>query len=126
MKLLFFPLFAFSLIEYKYVGKERENFWCVKAAGTIIGLLLIPILYYTYTGVFGVNADWFNIVIFFIAAGAAYYIENLFFKNGAGCCKSPQIAFAGLCLIAVLFIVLTFVQPEIPLFQDPTTGEYGI
>ena len=126
MKLLFFPLFAFSLIEYKYIGKERESFWCVKAAGTIIGLLLIPILYYTYTGVFGVNADWFNIVIFFIAAGAAYYIENLLFENGAGCCKAPQIAFAALCLIAVLFAVLTFVQPEIPLFQDPTTGEYGI
>lgn len=126
MKLLFFPMFVFSLIEYKYVDKERENFWCVKATGIITGLLLIPIIYYTYTGVLGVNADWFNIIIFFIAAGAAYYLENLLFKNYAGYCKSPQTAFWSLCLIAVLFVVFTFIQPEIPLFKDPTTGKYGI
>ncbi len=126
MKLLFFPMLVFSLIEYKYIGKECENFWCVKAVGTTIGLLLIPVLYYTYTGIFGINADWFNITIFFIAAGMAYYLENLLFKNHAGCCKSPRIAFVALCLIAVLFAATTFVQPEIPIFQDPSTGEYGI
>ena len=126
MKLLFFPMFVFSLIEYKYAGKERENFWCVKAMGTIIGLLLIPILYYTYTGILGINADWFNIAIFFIAAGTAYYLENMLFKNEIGYCKSPQIAFWSLCFIAVLFVVLTFVQPKIPIFQDHTTGNYGI
>ncbi len=126
MKLLFFPMFVFLLFEYKHVRKEHENFWHVKTAGIIIGLILIPVLYYTYTGIFGVNTDWFNIIIFFIAAGAAYYLENLLFKNEIGYCKSPQIAFAALCLIAVLFVVMTFVQPKIPLFRDPTTGTYGI
>lgn len=126
MKLLFFPMFIFSLLEYKFIGKEYKNFWCAKLAGTIMGLLLIPMIYYTYTGVFGVNADWFNIVIFFIAAGTAYYLENLLLKNRINLCKSSLIAFVVLCLIAVLFIVMTFVQPPIPLFQDMTTGNYGV
>lgn len=126
MKLLFFPMFVFALLEYKVIGKNYENFWCAKLIGTITGLLLIPIIYYTYTGVLGVNADWFNIVIFFIAAGTAYYLENILLKNKLDFCKSPLIVFVILCLIAVLFVVMTFVQPKIPLFQDMTTGNYCI
>lgn len=126
MKLLFFPLFVFTLIEYKYISKNYENFWCAKLIGTTAGLILIPVLYYTYTGVFGVNADWINIVIFFIAAGTAYYIENYILKSGINICRSSFVSFAVLCLFAVIFIVATFVQPKIPLFQDMTTGNYGI
>ena len=126
MKLLFFPMFIFSLIEYKVWGKEYEKFWCVKLAGAVTGLLIIPALYYTYTGVFGVNADWFNIAIFFIAAGAAYHIETVLFKKMNIFCKSQTTAFAVLCIIGLMFIVFTFVQPKIPLFTDPVTGTYGM
>lgn len=126
MKLLFFPMFVFALVEYKFIGKKYGNFWCAKLAGIITGLLLIPIIYYTYTGVLGINADWFNIVIFFIAAGVAYYLENLLVRNKLGFCKSSCVAFVILCFIAVLFVVMTFIQPKIPLFQDMTTGNYGI
>lgn len=126
MKLLFFPMFVFALVEYKYIGKDYENFWCTKLAGVLTGLLLIPILFYTYSGVLGVTVDWFNIVIFFIAAGAAYYLETLLFKNQTILCKTPLVAFALLCLIALLFVIFTFVQPKIPLFMDMSTGNYGI
>lgn len=126
MKLLFFPMFIFALIEYRILGEDYENFWCAKLAGTAVGLLLIPMIYYTYTGAFGVSADWFNIVIFFIAAGVAYYLEYQLLKREINFCKSSFTAFLILCLIALLFIVLTFVQPKIPLFQYPTTVSYGI
>ena len=126
MKLLFFPMFVFALVEYKYIGKDYENFWCTKLAGVLTGLLLIPILFYTYSGVLGVTVDWFNIAIFFIAAGAAYYLETLLFKNQTILCKTPLVAFTLLCLIALLFVVFTFVQPKIPLFIDMSTGKYGI
>ena len=41
-------------------------------------------------------------------------------------CKHPRLAFAAICLLAALFIVFTFLPPQIPLFQDPLTGTYGI
>lgn len=126
MKLLFFPTFAFAAIEYTYIGKDYENFWCAKLTGALSGLLLIPVLFYTYTGALGVIADWFNVVIFFIAAGTSYYVETLLLKNRAEIFKTPCIAFIILCMIALLFVILTFVQPEIPLFMDMSTGNYGI
>lgn len=125
IKLLFVPMFIFSLIEYKFLGKDYENFWCVKLIGITVGMLTIPLLFYTYTGTLGVTADWFNIVIFFIAAAAGYYPETKLLKNEFTCnFKIPS--FIILCVIALAFIVLTFVQPKIPLFQDPTNGIYGI
>ena len=126
MKLLFFPMFLYALIEYKYIGKDFGNFWCAELIGTLTGLFLIPIIFYTYSGILGTTADWFNIAIFFIAAGAAYYLEYLLMKNEIDLCKSPNVPFAALCLTAVLFVVLTFVQPKIPLFRDMMTGQYGI
>lgn len=121
MKLLFVPMFVFALAENRVIGEKYENFWCAKLVGTAAGLLLIPMLYYTYTGALGVSADWFNIVIFFLSAALAYFIEAISLKRKISFCKSPLTAFAVLCLIALTFIILTFIQPEIPLFQDPST-----
>lgn len=126
MKLLFFPMFVFALIEYRFIGKSCKSFWCVKLAGTSVGLLLIPMLYYAYIGAFGVNKDWFNIAIFFIAAGAVYCLEALLLKRKKPACKFQISALIILCLIGLSFMTYTFDQPKIPLFQDPTTGIYGI
>lgn len=126
MKLLFFSMFIFSLIEYKYIGKKIKNFWCVKLAGTLIGLLMIPIIYYTYSGVFGVNIDWINILIYYVSSGTAYCLEYQFIDKQIGFIKFNLIYFIILCFIAVMFIVFTFIQPQIPLFKDMTTGNYGL
>ena len=39
------------------------------------GLILIPVLYYTYTGIFGKSVDWFNIAVFFITTAVSYFVE---------------------------------------------------
>lgn len=125
MKLIFFPMFLFALIENHYIGKEYKQFWCIKLAGILLGLMLIPVIYYTYSGILGVSADWFNITIFFIAAGAAFLFETMRFKQERACRVPAQIAFILICLIGAVFIVLTFFPPQIPFFQDPLTGSYG-
>ena len=76
MKLLFFPMFVFALIESRYIGMEHKNFWCVKLIGIVLGVGLIPVLYYTIRGVFGIIPDWVNIAIFFLTAAYSYLIET--------------------------------------------------
>ena len=125
MKLLFFPMFIFALIQSRFF-KTYENFWCVKLAGIVTGLVLIPVLFYTYNGVFGKSPDWVNIAIFFIAAALSFISEARLFKKDRMHCKSPWISVTLICIIAILFVVFTFATPQIPLFQDPLTGTYGI
>lgn len=125
MKLLYYPMLLFALIEYRAWGREYSNFWCVKLAGLLVGLILIPVLYYTYTGALGVEADWFNIAIFFLTAGVSFYLETWLFQKGWNCRLHPVAAFALICLVGAVFTVFTFRPPQIPLFQDPLTGSYG-
>lgn len=124
MKLLYYPMILFAVMEYVFWGREHGSFWCVKLIGILFGLTLIPVLYYTYTGVLGISAAWFNITIFFLAAGAAFWLETKLFEKDVTCLESKP-AFAVICLIAVAFTVLTFSPPRIPFFQDPITGSYG-
>lgn len=122
LKLLFYPMVAVAVIEYFFWGKEVESFWCIKLIGILIGLVLIPVVYYTYTGALGVKADWFNITIFFLAAGVVYWAETKLFQGELTCPFGSKLAFVLICLICVAFTVL---PPHVPLFQDPMTGTYG-
>jgi len=75
---------------------------------------------------FGISADWFNVTIFFLAAGAAYYLEYRLENSGCTCRISSGMWFAVLLLIAAAFTAATFRPPRIPLFRDPLTGSFGI
>lgn len=125
MKLLFFPMFLFAVIQSRDFKKYR-NFWYIKLIGIAVGLILIPVLFYTFNGVFGQSPDWINIVIFFVSAALVYLLEYYLFKTNRITCRFPQAAFVAICLIGASFIVFTFLTPEIPLFLDPLTGTYGI
>ena len=124
MKILFFPMLFFTLIQYFFFRYEYVNFWCVKFNGCLIGLILIPVLFYTYNGAIGKSPDWVNIAIFFVAAGACYAYEYKCFKNQT-ICKRALFAFIGLIAVAALFILFSYLPPKIPLFKDPISGLYG-
>ncbi len=125
MKLLFWPMFLFAIVQ-RFFFKERKDFWCIKCRSILLGLALIPVLFYTYNGAIGRSPDWINIAIFFISAAAAYLYETKQFKSETAPCRSPKLAIGVLGVIAVLFVVFTFATPEIGIFEDPLTGRYGV
>ena len=125
MKLLFWPMLLFAIVQQFFFG-DRPDFWCVKLRGILLGLVLIPVLFYTYNGVIGRSPDWLNIVIFFVSAAAAYLCETQLYNKGKLRCKSPKGAIVILSVIALLFVVFTFATPEIGIFKDPLTNTYGI
>ena len=125
MKLLFVPLFLFAIFESRYFKYDFKCFWCIKLKGTLLGLILIPTLYYTYTGILGKSADWFNITIFFIATAAVFASETKMFLSKKPCRISEKAAISIFVIIGVLFVIFTFYPPQIPLFEDPRTTLYG-
>ena len=125
MKLLFWPMFIYSIVQ-SFFFKDRKDFWCIKLRGILLGLILIPIIFYTYNGVIGRSPDWINIAIFFISAAIAYIYETRLFNGENVSCVSTGFAFSALFVLALLFVVFTFKTPEIGIFRDPLTGTYGI
>ena len=125
MTLLFYPMVVFGLVEYRFWGKECPAFWRIKLLGILIGLVRIPVVYYTSTGILGMSADWFNITIFFIAAGVSYLLEAKLFQHPLACNHPAKYAIFLLCLISLTFTVFTFRPPHIPFFRDPINSTYG-
>ena len=125
MKLLFWPMFVYAIVQSFYF-KDIIGFWCVKLKGTLCGLILIPIFFYTYNGVIGKSPDWLNITIFFLSAAVAYIYETRLFNDNKACCRSSKSGLVILFLIALSFVVFTFATPQIGIFKDPLTGTFGI
>ena len=124
MKLLFWPMLLYAVVQ-SFFFKDYGNFWCVKLRGAILGIGLIPVLFYTYNGAFGKSPDWLNIAIFFISGAIAYSYEKRSLKEGDSSCSAPA-AITALGIIAILFALFTFLTPNLPLFIDPVSGSYGI
>ena len=125
MKLLFWPTFIFAIVQ-SFFFKDRIDFWYIKLRGILLGIIMIPVIFYTYNGVIGHSPDWINIAIFFVSAAIAYIYETRQFNNKTTVCRSQKIPFVILCVLAILFVVFTFVTPEIGVFKDPLTSTYGI
>jgi hypothetical protein len=112
--------------ELKRLGIATRRVADTGIEGTLTGLLLIPVLFYTYNGALGKSPDWINISIFYVAAAAAFLLEWRLFQTKMATWAHSWIAFAGLLVIGILFVLFTFHAPQLPLFCDPESGQYGI
>ncbi len=132
LKLLFFPMLFYSVWEY-LIRKPGPAFLSSRTCGILSGLAAIVFFFYTYTGIFGTDVFWADILIFLAADILAFLISFFSEKRKNSCpdpadgCRSASLLCVSLLLLlTLLFFLLTFFPPAIPLFQDPQTGGYGI
>ncbi len=129
LKLLFFPILFFGILEYFSYGKNTPGFIPIKTVSILLGMALIVVLFYTYTGILGFNLAPIDISLFVIGILSAYWFsaKQLAQPPSWALSSAANALFAGILLLLLLFfIVFTFSPPEIGLFLDPVTGNYGL
>ena len=127
MKLLFIPFLVFTVVEFIVFSEAFRNFFAVKAASILLGLVSIPALFYTLTGMFGKLPDWVNITIFFLADALLYFVSYRLLTDGALRGGAMQlIGFVLLWALLFTFVWFTYRPPPLPLFLDPVSGCYGL
>ena len=127
MKLLFIPFLVFTVVEFIVFSEAFRNFFAVKAASILLGLVSIPALFYTLTGMFGKLPDWVNITIFFLADALLYFVSYRLLTDGALRGGAMQlIGFLLLWALLFTFVWFTYHPPHLPLFLDPVSGCYGL
>ena len=127
MKLLFFPILLFTMVQLWVMGGNYPNLLAVRAVSTLVGLALIPCLFYTYSGALGYYIHWVNIGIFALAALGAFLLD--FRLLGRGQLNGAWMQVAGLVFLwglAFLFVWSTVYPPRLARWQDPVTGQFGI
>ena len=73
MKLVFFPMLLFSLFAN---SKLKSIYPCITSSllfGILIGTFLIPIFFYTYTGILGYNVFILDLTTFILAVICAFF-----------------------------------------------------
>ena len=127
MKLLFIPFLVFTVVEFIVFSEAFRNFFAVKAASILLGLLAIPVFFYTLWGIFGKLPDWVNITIFFLADALLYFVSYRMLTDGRLRGGAMQLAgFVVLWLLLFAFVWCTYRPPHLPLFLDPVSGCYGL
>lgn len=117
VKMAFYAMVVFGLLEYIFIGKEHKNFIFAKTIGAFLAGFLLVVLYYGYTK-FIDQALWLDIVIFIVAIIIAqlfsYFILKVrLFINGLN-----YIALLAFLAAIIVFASYTEHPLKAELFQD--------
>jgi len=119
MKLCFFPMLIYSLFMAKRI---KYPYPCVTSAllfGILLGTFLIPVIFYTYTGILGKNYLVLDIATFILSIILAFIAA---YRLTLSCKMNSYTYWLGLAILvmAVCFFVFTYLPPDIGLFIAPT------
>ena len=127
IKLLFTPVFLYSIIEYFSYGKHYNNFIPIRFLSILLGILTTVTLFYTYSSIIGKNVLPIDITIFILSTFVIYYFSyRLLQTKHFSSTFFKVMGVIGMLTLLLAFFVFTFTPPQIPLFQDPKTGAYGV
>ena len=127
MKLLAVPVLLWTAVQGKHLRKVYPNFLAVRSVSLLAGLLLIPVVYYTYTGALGFRVTAVDISLFYVAAALVFFLDRWLGQRGRFSAPWQQkLGCLALVFLGLLFFRFTFHPPRFPLWQDPLTGTYGV
>lgn len=119
MKLVFFPMLLYFLV---MIPTLKRAYPCISSAslsGLLLGTLLIPVIFYTYTGILGQNFLVLDIITFVLSVVIAFYAVYRL----AISCRAHSYSLllcAAVCFFMICFLIFTYDPPGISLFADPT------
>lgn len=120
LKLLFFPFLFLFILEFVVYGKNMCNFIFSRTLGILSGILLIPVLFYIYSGIIGKSITVIDIILFFVSVFVSYFVGWLAINKNYKCTFGKNLtALIILVIITVLFFVFTFAPLPLPIFQNP-------
>ena len=107
----------YALIAGKKIEEQYPCIYNAMFAGILVGLGLIPVLFYTYTGILGYNVDWLNIVMYIASVVIAYYVVYREAKDCSG--KESKLLRYLMYALLLAFMIFTLYPPELGIFQSP-------
>ena len=125
LKIAFWPALFYLILEYRFLYKKTNNFFFAKTIGIYAIMIIIPAIFYSYTFVTEENLI-IDIGSFIFAIIIGQFISYMLLKYKELAKNLELISLVSLITLAFAFVVFTFYPPQIQLFQDPTTGGFGI
>ena len=125
LKLYFFPIVLYLAVEWLVVGNKATLLFA-KLVQILGGMLFIEAFFYTYTGAFGIENVWVDILSFIGAMASGYVLSYRLITRGESCHFPAWLSAGSIALLMLFFFTSTCAPPHLPLFRDSTTGSYGV
>jgi len=126
LKLGYWPLVFFALIEYKFIKEEVNNFFLAKFTSAMCIIVIIPVFFYSYTAILGEHMLLLDMISFILAIIVGQLLSYKILTKSSYSDLTSLLSLMGLIAIGVVFVLFTYLPPHIPLFQDSLTRLYGI
>lgn len=119
MKLCFFPMLFYSFYMNHKLKAEYPCIASALPAGILTGTFLIPVFFYTYSGILGRNFLPLDIACF---AASVILSFLTVYRLSLSCRASAFTFFLNFLVlaVAVCFFMFTYHPPDFGLFIDPT------
>ncbi|MEY8522776.1 DUF6512 family protein [Lachnospiraceae bacterium 38-10] len=123
MKLLFFPMLLYAFFAVLRLKEDRPCIISSLCLGILTGTLLIPVLFYAYTGILGKDFFILDIGIFIVSTLTAFL---LFYRLTLSCKAKPVTVMLCIlvCILFVCFLIFTYHPPDLDLFANPPAEIY--
>jgi len=125
LKLGFWPALIHGLMEYRHINNLSRNFMFAKAIGILLIPVAITVLFYGYTA-FTSHILAVDIAIFVVAVILGHLTSYKILTAAPLPTWTKKLGIVILILLIIAFATFTYHPPQLPIFQDPLTGGYGI
>ena len=117
LKLVFFPVFLVTAMEYFIHKSNKSALWGSRLAGAWMGMTAIVLLFYGYTSVLGREVLVIDILLFVIGVVVAFFVS----ERLRHCFRKVDAVyiFLGWLGSILLFFIFTAFPPEVFLFTLP-------
>jgi len=126
LKLGFWSLILFSLIEYWFIRHGTKNFLLAKGLGVVILQIVILSIFYTYTMFSAEPILAIDISSYILGCVLCQVVSYIILTRVISKKILNKVGLALILIHAVLLISFTFAPPKLPIFQDSHTLTYGI
>lgn len=126
LKLAFWPGLLWAVFECKLIAGNPREFWAAKGYGLLVPIILIPLIFYSYTAVIGRNVLLLDIATFVVAVAASHIVSAQIISRGL---QSRSLRAIGIAFLAFQFIAyasFTISPPDLGIFRDGRDGLRGL
>lgn len=124
LKMVVWPIILWWSLYYIVKGEKNsidKNKWFTSALiSLLVALISIPLMYYFYTGAFGVESVVVDIIILFLSIAFGQLLAFHYYEYGNGI--NYIIPILIMTFIICIFIYFTFNPLNLPIFMESSNG----
>lgn len=122
IKIALTPTFIYTIIDYFIL--DGNNFFFAKFMCMFSIILIIPILFYSYTAFTKKAILPLDVICFYVTITISQIVSNYIMNEPN--LGNEVFGIIGIIVIFIMYSLLTYFAPKNFLFKDPITKKYGL